>query len=156
MVNLIEFEFLQSGIGARDLSNLRIGGRMPVPEVVLALPPCRGLWGGGGGFDDPGLPAVFDGGFRTVTNSEILGTPDQENKLRLIRFSQTFCSILSVVVLPAALLAMTGYWLTANVARCGEPLMFFLAVGATMAVSFLGWCKLGCWLAWEVRRVSSC
>jgi len=84
-----------------------------------------------------GYLQYLDGGFRTVTNREILGNPEREHKLRLIRFSQTFYSILSLAALPAALLAMTGYWLTPNVAQSGEPLIFFLAVGATMAVSFL-------------------
>lgn len=84
-----------------------------------------------------GYLQYLDGGFRTVTNREILANPERENQVRLIRFSQTFYSILSLVALPAALVAMTGYWLTPNVAQSGEPLIFFLAVGATMAVSFL-------------------
>ncbi len=90
-----------------------------------------------------GYLQYFDGGFRTVTNREILGTPERVQKLRLIRFSQTFYSILSLLVLPAALIAMTAYWLTPNVARSGQPLVFFLAVGGTMAISFLGWSQIG-------------
>jgi O-antigen/teichoic acid export membrane protein len=90
-----------------------------------------------------GYLQYLDGGFRTTTNREILGNPSHENKLRLIRFSQTFYSILCLVVLPVALIAMTAYWLTPKVAGSGAPLMFFLAVGATMTVSFLGWAQIG-------------
>ena len=58
-IHSIEFEILHSSFGAGDVSIMRVGLRMPVPEVVLALPPHGCLWGGRRGFDYPGLSTVF-------------------------------------------------------------------------------------------------
>jgi len=101
-----------------------------------------------------GYLQYLDGGFRTVTNREILGTSEWEKKRRLIDFSQTLYSIWSLVMLPASAVVMTGYWLTPNVARSGEPLVFFLAVGVAMTASFLGASQMGLLVGLGGKRVS--
>src|SRR5580658_437765 len=55
---------------------------------------------------------LFDGGFRTATNRQILANPAAESKRRLIHFSQTFYSFLGLILLPIGMLVMFGYGLT--------------------------------------------
>jgi O-antigen/teichoic acid export membrane protein len=84
----------------------------------------------------------LDGGFRTTTNREILATGTREGKLGLIRFAQTFYSHLTLLLLPLALVLMAAYSFKPGVADSGQPRMFFLAVGATAAISLLGWAQI--------------
>jgi len=86
---------------------------------------------------------LLDGGFRTTTNREILACGTREGKLGLIRFSQTFYTHLSLLVLPVALVIMAAYTLKPSVAHSGQPRLFFLSVGLTAAISLLGWAQLG-------------
>jgi O-antigen/teichoic acid export membrane protein len=85
----------------------------------------------------------FDGGFRMVTNREILANPTAEQKQRLIDFSQTFYSLLTLLLVPMGLMLMFGYTRTPTAAHSGQPIAFFLALGVTAAVSFLGTSQIG-------------
>jgi O-antigen/teichoic acid export membrane protein len=60
----------------------------------------------------------------------------------MIRFSQTFYSHVTICLVPLALLLMTAYSFTPNVAHSGQPRLFFLAVGLAAAFSFLGWAQV--------------
>lgn len=84
----------------------------------------------------------LDGGFRTTTNRDILANTDRDHKLRLIRFSQTFYSLLTLVLIPVAVVLMTGYAMTSNAAHSAESPLFFLALGLVSAVSVLVWSQV--------------
>lgn len=84
---------------------------------------------------------LLDGGFRTTTNREILAGGTREDKLRMIRFAQTFYSHFTFLLLPVALLLMAGYSFTPNAIHSGQPRLFFLAVGLSGAVSLLVWAQ---------------
>ncbi len=85
----------------------------------------------------------LDGGFRTMTNREILAQPDGENKLGLIDFAQTFYTRLASVVFPAALILMVGYSLTPAVAGSGQPRAFFMVMALTATLSVFAWTQIG-------------
>lgn len=78
------------------------------------------------------LPFI-DGGLRTVINRELLaGT--EETRRKLLEFSQTFYTWFGVLLLPLVTLVMVIYWATPNAARSGEPLLFFIAMGFSVAL----------------------
>jgi O-antigen/teichoic acid export membrane protein len=89
-----------------------------------------------------GYMPMVDGGFRTTTNREILALAAREDKLRMIRFAQTFYSHFTILFIPAALLLMVGYSLTPNVVHSGQPPLFFLSVGLAAAMSLLCWAQM--------------
>jgi O-antigen/teichoic acid export membrane protein len=89
-----------------------------------------------------GYLPFFDGGFRTATNRQILADPTTERKQSLIHFSRVFSSLLSLALLPVALIIMFGYGLTPKAAQSGQPLSFFLALGVTAAMSFFVWSQI--------------
>jgi O-antigen/teichoic acid export membrane protein len=90
-----------------------------------------------------GYLPYFDGGFRMATNREILANPTAERRRGLIHFSQTFYSLLGLVLVPLGLILMFGYARTPTPAHSGQPMAFFLTLGATAALSFLGWSQIG-------------
>ncbi len=90
-----------------------------------------------------GYLPFFDGGFRMATNREILANPTVERRQSLIHFSQTFYSLLGLLLVPLGLILMFGYARTPTAAHSGQPMAFFLALGVTAAVSFLGSSQIG-------------
>lgn len=98
-----------------------------------------------------GYLPYLDAGFRTTTNRDILAASDRETKLRLIQFSQTFYSLLTLALMPLALIAMTVYALTGNAAQSGQTPLFFIALGLSAALSVLVWSQVGLLIAFQAQ-----
>src|SRR6266853_1930870 len=106
--------------------SLRLYGRYLTPEIFgMVLVPLQIL---------SYLP-LLDGGFRTVVNRQILANPENQEQLGAINFCQAFYSWFALLALIVAELCMVGYSLTPAVARAGESVTFFLALGMVSALS---------------------
>jgi len=86
---------------------------------------------------------LLDGGFRTTISRSVLAESDPVEKLRLIRFGQVFYTLLTCVIVVAALLLMAGYACMPNAKESGQTVGFFLTLGLVGALSVIGFAQMG-------------
>ncbi len=85
---------------------------------------------------------LLDFGFRTTLNRRLLVEPDPVHRRRLLHFGQALYLRLGGLVLLAAGLLMVLYAQTATARQAGEPLLFFVALGAAGAFSVLAFAQV--------------
>lgn len=81
---------------------------------------------------------LLDGGVRTVSNRRLLISTEGGARERLLRFGTVFYSRLTPVALGVAALLMGAYALTPAGRAVGEPMTYWLAVGAMGALTVFG------------------
>ena len=72
---------------------------------------------------------LFDGGFRTAVNRELLTGHDPVERRQLLDFTQVLNTWMAALALLLGMGAMMCYRLSPNARASGEPLSFFLALG---------------------------
>lgn len=80
---------------------------------------------------------LFDGGFRTAINRNLLTGPELEERNRLLEFIQIFNTWMAAGGLGLGVLAMAAYRFSPNARASGEPLLFFLCLGCLAGLALL-------------------
>jgi hypothetical protein len=83
-----------------------------------------------------GYMAYIDLGFRMATNRALLAETDPGARQKLIRFSQTFYSWLSLIIIPAFFVIATLYQFAPNARGFASPLFFWM-FGLTGALTLI-------------------
>ncbi len=80
---------------------------------------------------------LFDGGFRTAINRNLLTASEVEERNRLLEFIQIFNTWMAAGGLGLGVLAMVAYRFSPNAQASGEPLLFFLCLGGLAGLALL-------------------
>lgn len=80
---------------------------------------------------------LLDGGFRTAVNRRILADESKEERGDLLYFCQVLYSWLALIIFLVGVVAMGVYLLTPNARNSGQPMIFFLVLGVSGALTVI-------------------
>ncbi len=81
---------------------------------------------------------LLDGGFRLAGNRALLAGPSPSERRRILEFGQTLYTLAGAGALAVGLLLMAAYACSPNARASGQPITFFLSLGALGAAISIG------------------